>query len=178
MTKKGVPAPPKRSAVDNVASIFEARRDLRPATRPIVRGSGLSVDEADMLIFLHGIKLGWPEPCPNYDGYVNFTDLKSLLVHDPALFTRRIKKLATAGLVHVRPSRQGDPTLHAKAQQVRIEAAGTKAVAPLWERYSRFCEDILKGFTKAELDAHLKVNKTVSRLVRDKLDPAKQLLNF
>jgi hypothetical protein len=36
----------------------------------------------------------------------------------------------------------------------------------------------LKGFTKAELDAHYKVNKGMSRIVRDRLDPAKQLLGL
>ena len=178
MAKNTVPSPAKRSAVNNVASIFEARRDLRPLAKLIVKGFGLGVEETDILVFLYGIKLGWPEPCPSYDGYVNFTDLKSLLVHDPSLFSRRIKKLEEDGLVHIRPSKEGDPTLHAKAQQVRIEEAGTKKVAPVWERYCRFCEELLKGFSKDELDAHHKVNKGISRILRDRRDPAKQLLGL
>jgi DNA-binding MarR family transcriptional regulator len=178
MAKTNVPLRSKRTPADNVSSVFEARRDLRPAAKLVVKGSGLAIEEADILILLYSIhKLGGAE-CPSYGGYVNFTDLKDAVVHDPSLFSRRVKRLEKDGLVHVRPSREGDPALHAKAQQVRIEDAGIRVVAPVWERYCKFSEELLKGFTKAELDAHYKVNKGMSRIVRDRLDPAKQLLGL
>jgi hypothetical protein len=178
MAKDTVSSISGRSAVDNVASIFAAQRDLRPAAKLIVKGSGLGVEEADILILLYGIrKLGWKD-CPDHDGYVNFTDLKPLLVHDRSLFTRRINKLKGDGFVRVRPSRQADPHSHGKAQQVRIEEAGIRDVAPVWERYCQFSDELLKGFTKADLDAHHRVNEGISRIVRERLDPAKQLLGL
>jgi DNA-binding MarR family transcriptional regulator len=178
MAKTSVPPPAKRIAADNVSSVFEARRDLRPAAKLIVKGSGLGIEEADILILLYSVrKLGGTE-CQSYGGYVNFTDLKKAMVHDPSLFSRRVKRLEKDGLVHVRPSREGDPALHAKAQQVRIEDAGVKVVAPIWKRYCEFSEELLKGFTKAELDNHYRVNREMSRIVRDRLDPAKQLLGL
>ena len=167
-----------RSAADNVSSIFAARRDLRPAAKLVVKGSSLGVEEADILVLLYGIKeLGWDD-CPSHGGYVNFTDLKPLLVHDPSLFTRRINKLKGDGFVHVRSSREGDPKAHGKAQQVRIEQAGVLVVKPVWERYCQFSEDLLKDFTKADLDAHLRVNEGICRIIRARMDPAKQLLGL
>ena len=118
----------------NVSSIFTARRDLRPASKALVQGSGLSVEEADLLVLLYGLrKIGWKD-CRVYDdGYVNFADLKSITVYDPSLFTRRIGKLKNLKMVQVRLGRKADPTLHGKAQQVRIEAAGIAAIKPVWD---------------------------------------------
>lgn len=163
----------------NISSIFAARRDLRPASKALVQGSGLGVEEADLLILLYGCrKLGWDDCRVYADGFVNFTDLKSVTVYDPSLFTRRIGKLLAAKMVQVRSGREADPTLHGKAKQVRIEAAGIAAIKPVWDRYVQFCEELLRDFSKEELAAHQRVNERISAILRDRRDPAKQVLGL
>ena len=163
----------------NVSSIFTARRDLRPASKALVQGSGLGVEEADLLIILYGFrKLGWTD-CRVYDdGFVNFYDLKSITVYDPSLFTRRMSSLKAQKLVQVRLGRKADPTLHGKAQQVRIEAAGIAAIKPVWDRYVQFCEELLKEFSENDLKVHLAVNERISEILHERRDPAKQLLGL
>ena len=167
------------SPVDNISSIFTARRDLRPASKALVKGSVLTVEEADLLVLLYGLrKLGWKD-CRVYDdGYVNFSELKTTTVYDPSLFTRRINRLKALKLVQVRSGWKVDPTLHGKSQQVRIEDAGITAIKPIWEQYTRFCEDLLKDFSTAELKTHLRVNEAISEILQRRRDPAKQVLGL
>jgi DNA-binding MarR family transcriptional regulator len=171
--------PAASSPVDNITSIFTARRDLRPASKALVQGSKLSVEEADLLVLLYGLrKMGWKD-CRVYDdGYVNFSELKTTTVYDPSLFTRRINKLKALKLLQVRSGWKVDPTLHGKSQQVRIEDAGITAIKPIWDQYNRFCEDLLKDFSAAELKTHLRVNEAISDILQRRRDPAQQLLGL
>src|SRR3954471_11213070 len=85
-----------------LTSIFTARRDLLgPINSEVLRrDSPVTVDEADALIFLFGISnLGWDELHPDEDGYVAISDLRSVLVHDRGLFSRRIQKLDQDGFI-------------------------------------------------------------------------------
>ena len=163
----------------NISSIFTARRDLRPVSKALAHGSDLGVEEADLLIHLYGFrKLGWND-CKVYDdGFVNFTDLKSATVYDPGLFTRRISKLKERKLVLVRLGRKFDPSLHGKAQQVRIEAVGIAVIKPIWERFEQFCSELLKEFSADDLKVHQAVNERISEILRGRRDPAKQLLGL
>ena len=149
MAKAKSPSTGFQEPVYNIASIFTARRDLRQAVKFVLGDSELNVEEADILVLLYGLReRGWPD-CPVLaDGYVKFRDLKSITVHDASLFGRRIHKLQSMGFVHVRSSREVDVKAHANAQQVRIEEKGIKEVKPIWERYARFSEHLLKEFLK------------------------------
>jgi DNA-binding MarR family transcriptional regulator len=85
-----------------LTSIFTARRDLlEPINSEVLRdGSPVTVDEADALIFLLGMsELGWDSPPVDDEGYVAVSDLRSVLVHDRGLFSRRIQKLEQDGLI-------------------------------------------------------------------------------
>jgi DNA-binding MarR family transcriptional regulator len=171
--------PTASSPVDNISSIFTARRDLRPASKALVKDSVLTVEEADLLVLLYGLrKLGWNDCRVYNDGYVNFSELKTTTVYDPSLFTRRINRLKALKLVQVRSGWKVDRSLHGKSQQVRIEDAGITAIKPIWEQYTRFCEDLLKDFTAAELKAHLRINEAISDILQRRRDPAKQLLGL
>ena len=179
MPKAKQPAAGHSGPAYNISSIFTARRDLRPASKALVQGTGLGVEEADILVLLYGLrKLGWDD-CRVYDdGFVNFTDLKAITVYDPSLFTRRIAKLKDRQMVSVRMGREADPTMYGKAQQARIEAAGLAAIKPVWENYSQFCAELLKGFPQADLDAHQRVNEAISAILRQRRDPARQVLGL
>jgi len=185
---KGRSSPPQATRGDsvyNVSSIFCAHRDLRPYAKLALGDTGLSVEEADILVLLLGLQqFGWDD-CPvDADGFVTFKDLKSVLVHDASLFARRIKKLATpeCGMVEVRRiEKQAAPRLHGNTQQVRIATAGVAAVQPIWESFRNlsaklFASDLLKGFSQAELEAHAKINDAISRTVRNWRDPATRLM--
>jgi len=89
----------------------------------------------------------------------------------PDGFARR-KRCAPMG------TRQADPMMHVKAKQARIEAAGLAAIKPIWERHTQFCAELLKGFSQTDLDAHQRVNEALSSILRQRRDPATQLLGF
>ena len=178
---------PQRSApydpVYNISGIFAAHRDLRPYAKLALGDSGLSVEEADILVLLYGLcELNWDD-CPvDEDGCATFKDLKSILVHDPSLFARRIKKLAAPdySLVEVKKVKEA-AGLHGNSLRIHITKAGIDAVKPIWERFRKlssklFASDMLKGFSQAELEAHTRINEAVSRTLRDWNDPAKKLL--
>ena len=55
--------------VYNISSLFAARRDLRPTAKLLIQGSGLSVEESDLLVLLYGFsKLGWDDCAVEADG--------------------------------------------------------------------------------------------------------------
>jgi hypothetical protein len=178
----------RKSAFDpvyNIASIFAAHRDLRPYAKLTLGDSGLSVEEADILIILLGVReLGWDD-CPvDENGFVTFHDLKSVLVHDASLFARRLKKLAAPGCAMVevrRITKQAAPRLHGNAQQVRITKIGIAAAKPIWERFRKlsaklFASEHLSSFAQAEFEAHMRVNDAISRTLHEWRDPAKGVL--
>jgi hypothetical protein len=175
----------RHDPVYNLSSIFAAHRDVRPYAKLTLGTSGLSVEEADILVLLFGLReLGWDD-CPvDEDGFVTFKDLKSVLVHDASLFARRIKKMAApnCGLVEVRRvTKQSGLRLHGNSQQVRITKAGIAAAKPIWENFQKlsarlFATELLKGFSPAELQAHVRINDAISRTLRDWRDPARRLL--
>jgi hypothetical protein len=171
--------------VYSVASVFSAHRDLRPYAKLTLGNSRLSVEEADILVLLYGLReLDWDD-CPvDEGGFVTVKDLKFALVYDASLFARRIKKLAapTCGLVEVRRvTKQSGLRLHGNSQQVRITKAGIAAAKPIWESFRKlsgrlFATELLMGFSPAELAAHVRINDAISRTLRDWRDPAKRLL--
>ncbi len=179
------PQPRGFDPIYNVSSIFTAHRDLKPYAKLTLGDSGLSLEEADILVLLLGLKeFGWDD-CPvDAEGFVTFKDLKGVLVHDASLFARRVKKLAApnCGLVEVRRiEKQANPGVHGNTQQLRITQAGIAAVQPIWERFRRlsaklFATEPLRGFSQAELEAHGKVNDAICRAIRDWSDPARRLL--
>ncbi|HZM03481.1 MAG TPA: hypothetical protein VFC44_10675 [Candidatus Saccharimonadales bacterium] len=171
--------------VYNISSIFAAHRDLRPYARLMLGDSGLSVEEADILVLLYGQReLEW-EDCPvDEDGFVTFKDLKSILVHDPSLFARRIKKMAGAKtqLVEVKKvQKTSDPGLHGNSLRVRITGTGIVVARPIWENFRKlsatlFGSEPLKEFSAEQITTHAKINDAISRALREWRDPANRLL--
>lgn len=170
------PQSAKNDPVFNLSSIFSAHRDLKTHVDLTLGDSGLTVNEADIMVLLLGLReFGWPD-CPvDAEGYVAFKDLKGLLVHDHSLFARRVKALAAPerGLVKVRRvNRKSAPGLHGNTQQLRITPAGAAVTRPIWERFRAlsaklFQMEPLLGITQDELAAHVKVNEAISQALRD-----------
>src|SRR5207249_12118407 len=158
--KRTTPAKP----TDTVSSIFTARRDLLHGVRAVVAGSGFSVEEADLLISLYGVKeLDWDDLEHDKESFVAFNQLERYLVHSGSLLSRRIRKLADAKppLLEVADA---DPTSgqHFNAKRVRITKEGIKRIEPVWKRYQQMSATLLEGIPQRLLDAHYDVNQRIS----------------
>ena len=166
--------------VYNLTSIFTAHRDLRRPAKLTLGDSGLSTEEADILVFLLGAaQLGWDDLPLNAEGLVALKDLRMALVYDPSLFGRRIRKLATQKEPLVEVRRMKTPAklkLHGNSQGARITKAGIATATRIWESFRRLSTKLLNGLPQADLEVHVQVNETISKRLRDLADPAKQLL--
>lgn len=177
--------------VYNVTSVFTAHRDLKQRIRAFMVGSHLTVDEADILILLYGLRhLGWDD-CPvRPDGYVAIRHLKSILVHDPSLFTRRIASLMSEDRGYIETSREADMAtngiepkraVHGNAKMARITEAGVEAVLPVWQKFEKLSESLfasprLKHFTPEQLRVHQEINEAISASLRESRDPGRVTL--
>lgn len=162
---------------DTVISIFTARRDLLQIVRLVVAGSGLSVEEADLMVMLYGIKdLEWTELPQDADGYIAFKELESYLVHNPSLLSRRIRKLAAVKppLVEVAEAKAGS-ALHFNALRVRITAEGIKRIKPVWDRYTYISAKLVHDISPRLLEAHYQVNEEISTRIQERRWSAKDL---
>ena len=171
MSKTARPAS-EPDPVDNVASIFKMRQLLLPPMRQIVlEGCDVPLEKADILVELHGVReLGWLEPKADPEGYVTYRALRDTLVHGDTLLSRRISRLEEAGLVETRKvsQRKGvrTPGLHGNAQVVRITAAGSRKIGPVWLRYEKLVHRLLTGVPPAQLKAHLELNRLMEARIR------------
>jgi len=177
MTKDKRTAPVEPT--DVVGSIFTARRDLTHGVRAAVAGSGFSVEEADLLVSLHGARaLDWDDLKHDKDGFVAFNHLEKFLVHNPSLLSRRITKLARAKppLVQVE---NVDPAsgLHFNAKRVRITDAGMKQIEPVWKRYRQMSATLLKDIPQSHLKAHQSVNQQICKRIRERRDDLSELFS-
>jgi len=166
--------------VYNITSIFTVHRDLRPLANLTLGDSGLSIEEADILILLFGAaQLGWDDLPVNPEGLVLLKHLRMALVHDPSLFGRRLRKLSSQEepLVEVRPMRSsGKLKLHGNSQGARITKAGIATARPIWETFRKLSAKLLEGLSQDDLEAHERVNEAISRRIHALADPTKQLL--
>jgi len=155
---------------ETVSSIFVARRDLLHGAKLVIQGSPFTVEEADLLVSLYGVKeLGWNDLEPDIDGYVTYRQLENFLVHSASLLSRRIIKLAKVkpALLEVA---DGDVTAgqHFNSKRVRITAQGIKAIKPVWERYQVLSAELVQGFTGEQRIGHYAVNTGISQKIRER----------
>jgi len=173
--KKSAPA---IEPTDTITSIFACRRDLLQGVKSVVAGSGFTVEAADLLISLFGVReLGWDDLAHDADDYVAFKELEQFLVHNPSLLSRRIRKLADMKppLVEVAEAKAGSG-LHFNALRVRITADGVKRIKPVWERFARMSANLLEGISPRLLEAHYRVNEEISARIRARRQSAKDFL--
>ena len=164
MSKHASPAS-EPDPVDNVASIFKLRKLLLPPMREqVLADCGVPLDLADIVVELHGVReLGWLEPKADAQGFVTYRALRDSLVHGDTLLSRRISRLEDAGLVETRKVSQckGGRTagLHGNAQVVRITAAGSRKIGPVWLRYEKLVHRLVSGIPAALRQAQLEFHQ-------------------
>jgi DNA-binding MarR family transcriptional regulator len=150
-----------------LTSIFTARRDLlKPISSEVLsRDSPVTVDEADALIFLFGIsELGWDAVSIDEEGYVAISYLRSVLVHDRGLFSRRIQKLEQDGLIEGK--QQMMLNRHRRyLKRVRITNAGVKIARSIWGRYRALAGKLLAGLSQEDLQTQCRVNQHISEAI-------------
>jgi signal transduction histidine kinase len=157
---------------DTISSIFTARRDLLQGVKFMLADSGFTIEEADLLTSLYGVReLQWADLAHDDEGYVAFKALESFLVHNPSLLSRRIRKLADAKppLVEVAKAGAGQ---HFNALRVRITEEGTRRIRPVWERFSRMSANLVKDIPQPLLEAHLQVNELLNKRIRERRQAA------
>ena len=165
-------------ATDTITSIFTCRRDLLQGVKSVVAGSGFTLEAADLLISLFGVReLRWDDLPHDDEDYVAFKELELYLVHNPSLLSRRIRKLAATKppLVEVEKPETGSG-LHFNALRVRITAEGVKRIKPVWERFVRMSANLLEGIPPRLLEAHYRVNEEISARIRARRQSAKDFL--
>lgn len=163
---------------DTVTSIFTARRDLLQGVKSVVAGSGFTVEQADLLISLLGVReLGWEDLPHDKDSFVAYKELENFLVHNPSLLSRRIRKLAGVKppLVEVAEAKAGTG-LHFNALRVRITAEGVRRIKPVWDRFARMSANLLQNIPPRLLEAHYRVNEEISARIRARRQSAKDFL--
>lgn len=130
-----------------IGSIFRVRRDLTSLVKKhVLPGSGLTLEEADLLMDLFGAaQLGWTDPAADRDGFVNFTALKASLVHSAAALSRRVAALEQSELLERR--KMGKPASETKVDRrspsLRITPTGVERIKPVYERYAELCGRLL-----------------------------------
>lgn len=166
---------PAIQPTDTITSVFTARRDLLQGVKSVVAGSGFTVEAADLLVSLFGVReLGWDDLPHDAEGFVAFKELELYLVHNASLLSRRIRKLADEKppLVEVEKPEAGSG-LHFNALRVRITDEGVKRIRPVWERFARMSANLLEGIPPRLLAAHYRVNEEISARIRARRQSAK-----
>lgn len=160
---------------DIITGIFTTRRDLLQGVKSVVAGSGFTVEAADLLISLFGVReLGWDDLPHDEAGFVAYRELEHYLVHNPSLLSRRIRKLAARrpSLVKVAKPKAGSD-LHFNALRVRITREGIKRIRPVWARFAKMSANLLQGLPPRLLEAHHRVNEEISSRIRARRQSAK-----
>ena len=164
---------------DNITAVFTVRRDLLLGIKEVIAGSGLTVEEADLLVYLYGaVELGWDEPAHDREGFVAFRDLERSLVHNSSLLSRRIRKLAASRPPMLEVA-DADPAsgLHFNSKRVRITEEGAARTRVVWERFQRMSAKLLEGIPQRLLDAHYAVNQELSARIRVRRSGLSDLLS-
>jgi DNA-binding MarR family transcriptional regulator len=152
---------------DCLAEIFILRRDLLGVLdQHVIQDAPVSIDEADLLVYLLGAReYAWPDVPFDKDGYVPTNDLRRVLVHDRGLFSRRIQKLMDAGLITSKePTTPGRDRRYVIA--VRITDSGVKIMKPIWQRYCLLAQKLFGGLSKADISAHCRVMAHIGTIAR------------
>ena len=153
---------------ETISSVFVARRDLLHGVKAVVAGSGFTVEEADLLVSLYGVReLNWDDLEHDKEGFVAFNQLERYLVHNPSLLSRRIRKLADAkpALLEVADADRTSGQ-HFNAKRVRITKEGVKRIEPVWRRFQQMSAKLVAGIPQRLLEAHYDVNQRISAEIR------------
>ena len=160
------------SPVRVIGSIFRVRRDLViPIKNHVIAGSGLTLEEVDLLIDLYGAKdLHWNDPSADVEGYVTFAALKQSLVHSQALLSRRIAALEKMGLLETKKTKEiakeSSRAIDSKSKSTRITVKGVELIKPVFNKHKEFCEELLKDMSHIDQLKLLQLNEALMNKLR------------
>jgi hypothetical protein len=151
-------------AVGIIGSIFRVRRDLVALVKGhIIAGTGLALEQADLLYDLYGAaELGWPDPKAINGGWVPLAELKKSLVHSPELLTRRLADLRRNDLVELTAMTKEEIRelgMDAKSKKARIRPAGKEKAKIVHDRNCRVCLQLLNRLPPKDLQNALKAKE-------------------
>jgi hypothetical protein len=156
------PVPSSEAApAENLMSILLTAKDIRLAIEDsvVLPEDKLSVERADLLVFLHGSP-----------GFRSFGEIERSLVHSfsPSrhLISRWVGQMGPEGdgYVETRPLVPGG-----KRMAAAITKKGTTKVEAILRRYHRLAEMLIDGIPEQEREAHLLVNRTISDSIKPRL---------
>lgn len=153
-----------------IGSIFRVRRDLTLLIKKhVLPGSGLTLEEADLLMDLYGAaKLGCTDPAADAQGYVPFASVKASLVHSAAALSRRVAGLEKQGLLETRKLHElvpGNKT-DRRSLALRITPKGVERIEPVYERYAVVCERLLRDAATIDRRRLLEANESLMQKAR------------
>lgn len=156
--------------VECLMGVFSARRDLlKPIREGVMKGADLSVDQADILVLLYGHrKFGWGDFPVGEEDFIPMQALREALVHEPGRFSRRVRELQDAGLVESLKESASPGGRRRYVQSLRITEKGITAIRQVYERYCKLASTLLAGVSQIDLDAHCRVNETISASIKAK----------
>jgi DNA-binding MarR family transcriptional regulator len=155
--------------VECLATIFSTRKDLlKPIRTAVLKDVPLTLDEADTLTMLYGIrKMAWTDAPVDRDGFVTVSDLRSALVHDPGKLSRRIKDFQKRRLIEVKKS----PDRRTYVDAVRISEAGVQIAKLVWDRFRKLAEHLLANVSQRDRVTHCRVNSEISKAIEESERP-------
>lgn len=152
----------KGEPVENLLSIFAAAKAIRKAIEldVVLPEEGLSVERADVLVFLH-MRRG---------ELTSFGEIQRNIVQSFApsrhLISRWIAEMATDKTGYVETQ-----TLQGKRKAAAITPKGRDVVKPILERYRNLKGYLIADISEEDLNAHLSINWKISDAIQPRLKP-------
>jgi hypothetical protein len=148
---------------------------MEPIRVAVLSGSGLSWDQAELLLELWRVATGIGDFKPDAGGYVTFKELRESLVNSQPHVSRRIGEVAPNAKdqeqdrdkvwVDVRTSKRGEAH-HANSHCVRISRKGTLKIEPVWENLRKLAAGLFGGIRSADRQVHFLVNQRILHKIR------------
>jgi DNA-binding MarR family transcriptional regulator len=113
--------------------------------------------------------MGWTDPSADADGYVPFAEIKRSLVHSAAALSRRIADLRADGYVEIRKAsaaKGAGAAVDKRQMVVRITNSGIDKIRPVYEKWCRLCENLLRDIPSDDARALLRINESLIKRIR------------
>ena len=149
--------------VDQVASIYVARRELVPAMRRVLLkgGRGLKLEDAEVLLGLFRAKKGdGAAISPDNEGYIGLRQLEAAQMLSQSQIHRRV-----SGLILSEYLEESLPRRETAAIKVRLTEKGDAFADQYWKDTRKFASEVLKGVVASEYRLHVLVNDAIQRKI-------------
>jgi DNA-binding MarR family transcriptional regulator len=133
---------------------------MEPIKNVVLGDSALSLDQADLLIELYWAKTGVGELRPDEDGFVTFKQVENSLLNSQPHISRRMKEMAKKNWVAIRELKKGHRH-HGNSHGVRLTESGFKIIEPIWLKFQKLSETLLRDVSSEDRRVHLFVNESI-----------------